>query len=413
MIARPLMLAALVFALYLVSAGGTNVAAQETTTIRGQVVNGTAGADLPDGLGVLMLISGAGEALAGTGQTTADAQGQFVFNDVQIQDGDNLTVSVEHLGVFYGVSLTAEELKTTDELVLTVYETTNDASIIRVERQVMVIAAVDRGEQLVSAVEFVRVLNPTDQTLMPDLANVPPISFLRFALPPDAAELKVQSDLPGGDVATIGTGFALTSPVMPGSHSIDFSYAFPYGSATLSYRKTLPQGAGIFQVLVPDSVPDLAVSELDLIDSVNIQGTSYRTYEGRNYLPGQGLDLEITGLPMPGVWQRLSSSVSEGTFWQNAIPIALGAVLATMLLWGLIRGYRPAPAAVADANRATVPVDRARRTQVVRAVAALDQSFQKGGVSEADYRNQRQELVARILGPGAIPDKEPAEDRPE
>ena len=204
---------ALAAALFLFHLGETSLLAQETTDVRGQVVNGTEGADLPDDLNVLMLITGADGRLAGTGQARPDAQGRFVFEGVQIVNGGTYTVSVDHLGVFYGTSLDSGGLA--DDVVLTVYETTRDASIIQVERQVMVVVAVDKNARLVSAIEFVRIVNPTDRTLVPDLTKLDTISFLRFALPPDPSELTVQSDLPVGDVVSIGTGFALTSPVIP------------------------------------------------------------------------------------------------------------------------------------------------------------------------------------------------------
>ena len=404
------LLAVVAIALYLFPIGGSSLLAQETTDVHGQVVNGTEGADLPDDLSVLMLITGADGRLAGTGQAKPDGQGRFVFEDVEIIDGGSYTVSVDHQGVFYGTSFAAAGLA--DSLLLTIYETTKDASIIQVERQVMVIAAVDKNDRLVSTIEFVRLINPTDRTLLPDLANVAPISFLRFALPPGATELDVRSDLPAGDIASIGTGFALTTPVIPGTHSIDFTYIIPYDDDTISYRKSLVQGAGIFQVLIPEKIPDMAVLGLNRTDSINIEGTPYRAYEGRDIPPGQGLQLEITGLPLPGVWARFSNTVTGGGFWQITIPSALGATLAAMLLWGMIRGYRPNPANGVQLTDSKT-VDPAERATVVRAVAALDQRYQEGGLAEADYRAQRRELMARVLDPPIGQEGEPKREPPE
>ena len=374
--------------------GGPAILAQEATTVRGQVINGTADAEIPEALSVLMLITGADGRLAGTGQANADSDGDFVFENVQVEDGSTYTVSVDHLGVFYGTSLTHDNLA--EELTLTVYETTRDASVIHVERQVMVIAAVDKDNQSVSAIEFVRLVNPSDRTLLPDLTNLEQISFLRFALPPNPAELNVQSDLPGGDIVSIGTGFALTSPVVPGAHSIDFSYVFPYEEDTVSYRQSLVQGAGIFQVLMPETFPDMAVSNLTSVDPVNIQDTSYRAYEVRDLPQGQGLQVEITGLPLPGALTRFSNTITGGRFWQIAIPSALGVTLAFILLWGLIRGYRP-NSGVGGQSMASAALDPAKRASVVRAVAALDLQYQEGHIPESDYRAQRQGLLNRIL----------------
>jgi len=389
-------LAALALAMFLIPTNGALIQAQETTEVRGQVVNGTEGADLPDDLSVLMLITGADGRLSGTGQASPDDGGRFVFEDVEVREGDSYTISVDHLGIFYGTSLEVSDLA--DDIVLTVFETTRDASIIEVQRQVMVIAAVNKGEQTVSAIEFVQITNPTDRTLAPDLTNLTSISFLRFALPPNPSELTVNSDMPAGDIVSIGTGFALTSPVVPGGHSVDFSYTFPFKDETLSFRQSLVQGAEVFQVWIPESISGVEIIGLASIDPVNVQGASYRAYEGTDLPPGQGVQLEFTGLPLPGVWARFSDTVTGGKFWQLAIPSALGATLAAMLLWGLIRGYSPATA-VNGPGGASRAVDAAERANVVRAVAGLDQRFQEGDLSEPDYRTQRLKLMARILDP--------------
>ena len=405
---------ALAVALYLFPSEGALLLAQETTEVHGQVVNGTEGAKIPDDLNVLMLITAADGRLAGTGQAAPDAQGRFVFEDVQIVNGGSYTVSVDHQGVFYGISLDSGGLA--DDLLLTVFETTQDASIIHVEQHVMVVAALDKDDQLVSVLEFVRFDNPTDRTLVPDLTKVDPISFLRFALPPNPSELTVESDLPGGDIVSIGTGFALTSPVVPGAHSLNFAYSFRYQDETIAYRQSLPQGADLFQVWVPEGIPDLAVPGLTNIAPINVQGTAYRAYEARDFAPGQGLQLEITGLPLPGVWVRFTNSVTGGDFWLIAIPSALGATLAAMLLWGIIRGYRPVPAGV-EPDVAARTVDPAERAAVVRAVSALDQRYQEGDLPEVEYRTQRMELTARVLDQGfsqySGEDEKPSGEQPE
>ena len=401
------LLAVLTVALFQLPFEWDSLRAQETIDVHGRVVNGTEGAKLPDGLSVLMLINAADGRLAGTGQVEPDAQGRFVFEAVQIEEGGSYTFSVDHLGVFYGMSLDVAGLA--ENLVVTVFETTRDASIIRVEQHVMVVVALNGDDQLASVLEFVSFVNPTDRTLFPDLTKLDQISFLRFALPPDPAELTVESDLPGGDIVSIGTGFAVTSPVAPGDHSMNFSYTFPYEDESIAYRQSLVQGADLFQVWVPESIPDVAVSGLENIDPITVEGTAYRVYEGRDFPPGQGLQLEITGLPMPGVWSRFSGTVTGGAFWQIAIPSALGATLAAMLLWGMIRGYRPVTAGDVP-DTAVLAVDPAERAAVVRAVAALDQRYQDGDLPEDEYRAQRPELMARVLDPGLDQDAQENEE---
>jgi hypothetical protein len=378
-------------------------AAQQPLYIQGRVVNGTGGAAPPDDLTVLMLVTGPDGQLRGTGQVLADGDGRFRFDEVAPVEGGSYLVSVDYGGVFYGETLDLGEL--TQDLALTVYEPTQDVTVLEVERQVMVISEVDQGERMASATEFVRLVNNSDRTLQPDLTMQGVISFLRFALPPEAAELTVQSDLRGGDVISIGTGFALTAPVPPGAHSVDFSYTFPYQSGGLSYRQSLPQGAEIFQVLAPQDWSGVGVANLDPVSLVAIRDTTYKAWERRGIPPGPGVQLEVTGLPQPGVWNSFAGAVGGGAFWQAAIPSALGAALIAMLIWGLARRSRPI-AAVAGQSADDAPGPGDRRSLVL-AVAVLDQRFESGSIPEADYRQQRDRLVAQALG------EVEADERPE
>ena len=321
-----------------------------TVDVRGRVVNGTEGFGVPDDLAALMLITGADGALAGTGQAAVGADGGFVFEDTRVVVGGSYTLSVDYGGVFYGLTLAAADLTRADggddDIVIAVYEATEDAGIIVVDRQVMVITDLDAPERMAAATEFVRFRNPTDRTLRPNLETAGPgrFSFLRFALPPGAVDVAVQSDLRGGEVISVGSGFALTAAVPPGEHSVDFAYRFPYGDGAVAYRNSLPQGAGIFQVLVPERWDGVALSGLSARPPVGIQEAVYRAWEGRDLPAGQGVGLRLEGLPQPGVLARIGGALSGGGFWLTAIPSAMGAALLGLLLVGLARRGRPSAA---------------------------------------------------------------------
>ncbi len=355
---------------------------------------------MPADLVVLMLVNGSDGTLRGTGQTVPDPKGAFRLDGVASVEQGSYVLSVDYGGVFYGATLASEEL--TQEVVLTVYEPTQDIGVVEFEQVVMVLADVDESDQVARATEFVQVANNTDRTLRPDLAQQGVISFMRFALPPGAGELTVQSNLRGGDVISIGTGFALTAPVPPGSHSVDYSYTFPYQSGGVSYRQSLPQGADIFQVLAPREWSGVGVSNLTLITPVLIQDTTYNVWEIRGIPPGPGVQLEISGLPQPGAGSRLAGALSGGAFWQVAIPSALGAALAVLLVWGVVRRSRPLLAAVAPMPE-EAPGHNERRS-LVFALATLDQRYESGAIPEGDYLLQREELVARALGEINEPD---------
>ena len=424
---NPLILKTLILiaALLTLSLGAVSASspAQETLSIHGRVVNGTAGFSVPDDLVVLMLITGPDGTLKGTGQTVATPGGTFVFEDAALVAQGAYTLSVDYNGVFYGLTLTPGELA--GEQVITVYEPTEDAGIMVVDRQVMVITGFDVPQRMATVTEFVRFTNPTDRTLKPNLETARPgmFSFMRFALPPDADNVTVQSNLSGGEVISVGSGFALAAPVPPGQHSVDFAYTFPYQDGEVAYRNSLPQGANIFQILVPNRWESVEISGLDPRPPVGIQEGVYRAWEGRGLPAGPGIDLRMSGLPQPGVFTRIGGALSGGSFWMTAIPSAMGAALLALLLLGLLRRYRPAVEFDGGSDN-TIPSPSGggsgwgrspRHSAIISSLAELDESHHNGELDEAEYLHRRAELVALALsGPAYTDDYHDSEvDRPD
>lgn len=403
---------ALLTTLIALAGGQAQAQAQNTFTITGKVINGTAGAAPPEGIPVLLLVTGADTRLLASGQTSTSTGGRFEFKQVlAVGDGD-YAFSVDYDQVFYGASFSFGDVSADVEL--TVYETTQDASVVTVTNQVLVIGDIDEKNRTISAIEFVRLSNTSDRTLLPDLNNMEQLSFLRFALPPLAENLDVGSDMPGGEVISIGTGFALTSPVVPGDHFVDFSFRFPYQGDEFSYRQSLPQGANVYRVMVPLRLSTVGIDPLQPVTSVEQEGNSYRAWEGYDYGPGQGLSLRLTGLPQPSLGARLENSISSGEFWKVAIPITMGAVLAIFLLLGSLKPRFRAEIPLGPATGAEnpTPADQALvvREAAIREIADLDERFQRGDVAEADYLVEREPLVDRALGQEMAAEQAPQEE---
>ena len=379
--------------LALAAAGRGPALAQETVDVRGAVVNGTEDAEFLQEVLVLLLVSDDAGALVFTGQAAAGPDGGFRFEDVPRTVQGAYALSVDYEGVFYGSSFSFQEVL--DQVRLTVYETTKDSSVVRVTRQVLVIGGVSKNDREISAIEFVQLANNSDRTLSPDLSNPGTLSFLRFALPLQSSGLSVRSNLPGGDVVSIGTGFALTSPVLPGGHNVEFSFRFPYQGDSISYRQSLPQGADVYQVLLPQEWAQVQVQPLRPVSPVNIGGSEFLVWEERDFARGQGTVLQLTNLPQPGLASRLQGSITDGTFWKAAIPSAVGAVLALLLLLGGLKTSRPASFPV-GADGAELDSNLAQREALVREVASLDEEFQQGALAEAEYLRRREALLTRI-----------------
>ena len=375
--------------------------AQETLTLRGSVVNGTVGAPLPDDIQVLMLVTGADGTTVTTAQTMTGANGRFEFADLPSLPEGRYALGANHSGTLYTLGLNLSELS--EEVELAVYETTTDASVVRVTHHLAVLADVDATEREITFIDFVTLVNDSDRTLQPDLSVPAQMSFLRFSLPPLAETIGMQSDLPGGDIVSVGTGFAVTSQVPPGLHNMEFSYKLPYHADSITYRQAFHQGADIFQILVPERLSGLKVSPLEQVSSPNLDGTLYNAWEARDLGHSQELMLTLSHLPQPGLALRLERSLANGVFWQVAIPSSLGLVLAALLLWGGLRPSRDRPAPAQP-----VPSMMPDQEGIIREMARLDERFRRGELEESLYQTLRDTLKGRILTPTGSAEQQPA-----
>ncbi len=401
----PLFLGVLLMGLALVINVGTPgpASAQESITVRGRVVNGTEGGAVAPGMLVFLHAFQQDSSSVSSLETITDDSGGFRFDNVAHTGDVGYAITMDYAGMRYSTLIGPEDLSGTVELL--VYETTQDVSVIEVDHQALIITDVNEKEQQIEAVEFVSLTNRSDRTLLPDLSNVGPgqFSFLRFSLPPEITDFDIQSDLVGGEVIPVGTGFALSSPVVPGEHNLSFSFKFPYESGTFSYQQNLPQGAVVYQVLIPQRLGQMQVSNLEPMPPLDVEGAVYQVWEGSDFAPGQGLTVELTNLPQPGLLTRFAGWVTSEGFWHIAIPFALGTSLALVLLYALVWSTRVATVSMPLNGTQHTNGSSARREReaLVHAIAALDEKFQQGQIPEAEYQAQRAQLKEQISAASA------------
>lgn len=404
---RPLFPLALALLLLAAAAGSAalppKTAAQEpppaTLSIQGAAVNGTAGGAVPANMPLTLHAIDPTAGRVATAETVTDAQGHFRFAAVTAPAGGSYVLVMDYAGMRYNSLLTPADLA--GPATMTVYETTRDLGVIRIDRHTMVLAGIAQNTREIAALELLNLTNRSDRTLLPELTNITnpnQINFLRFSLPPAASGLEVQSNLPGGEIITIGNGFALTAPVLPGRHQITYTYTFPYAGHAVAFNQRLLQGAAVYQVLVPERLPAIQIAPLPARPPLNLDGTAYRVWETRDLPPRQGVMLAISNLPQPGPLTRLAQTAADPALWQTAIPIMLAVALAAALLYGGLRGAQPAAAnaAILPPSAGNAPLPPTRRQDLTLAIAALDETFAQGQLDAAEYQSRRAELLSQL-----------------
>ena len=372
--------------------------AQEKRTVIGQVVNETLGASINSELAIMLHVLDQDSGQFATLETTTNSKGEFQFKDVLLFNNGTYFVTADYGGTSYNTTIEPSSLG--NKIKLSVYENTQDISIIRIKHHALVLVNVDPRKQLATAATFISLTNDTDLTVLPDLENVGPgrFSFLRFSLPPDPHNLDVQSSLVGSQIIPVGSGFAIAAPIMPGTHDISFSYEFRYQGTDLTYKHSVLQGADVFQVLIPQSLGEIQVGLINSTTSPSVSNESYRIWEVRDLTPGQGPTVSLSNLPKPSLLDRLISEITNPDIWLLAIPVGMGALLILLLIWSIVlslRNHDPLPTTTSKAE--LLLHSSADRDRLIYEIALLDDRHAKGLLSQTTYLETRSVLIDEVL----------------
>ena len=369
------------------------------TIITGRVVNGTAGASSPAELEVVLhAISGEGVANVTTAQS--DGDGLFEFLNVEVGEDFAYAVTANYQDVLYSTSLVLPQSEETLELL--VYEATDSLDDLQVEADVLLIRMSSGGVRELSAFEAIGLANNGDRTFVPDLDQPASMNFLRFSIPVNATDVEVSSDLPGGRIISVGTGFALTAPVIPGSHQVTASFRLPYEGSRLEIARSFPMGADSFRLMLAEDVGKVGdPGPLTPIADVNVEGASYSAWGAVRIGRGEKINIKLVDLPQPSPLNRLGDAFSEGPYFKIGVPASVGFVLAVLLLYSMVLRRRekvsPSGFPVTTAVREPMSTGGTEGRSLVDVIARLDDQFEKGEVPQEDYERRRQELKSRLL----------------
>ncbi|MCE2466089.1 MAG: hypothetical protein J4G01_08510 [Dehalococcoidia bacterium] len=376
--------------------------AQEVAEVRGEVVNGTEGSQIPTGLEVLLHRFG-DEGQIEILSTSTQKDGAFIFTSVEIVEDSTYAVAVNYQDVLYSASVPSPI--GTQPVELKVYEVVQDIDAISVDAHAVL---VNEGpdEQSLFVLEAVGIVNDGDRTFVPDLEQPVNFNFMRFSLPEGATELDVGSDLPGGEVINIGTGFALTAPVTPGIHQVTYTYQMPYSDGSATIEKSFHMGADRFTVLLREGLGFFAYASLDdgiQAETVDIGGIDYTSWELNDLVPGGRVSLRVSGLPTISWWSRAGETLTEGGLLKIWIPITLVVVLLALLCIGLIASYKRARLLPSgQGSRETQPgsvedVGNMDEEQLVQRIADLDDLYAQGDMPDSEYKAAREAAKGRLL----------------
>jgi hypothetical protein len=355
----------------------------EKGTIIGTLTNGTAGATVPANQEVtLRVFDNFQEQTPVT--ATVKPDGTFEFSGLDFPTGRAFIVTARYNDVLY-TSEVAETLPDTFsyELPVTLYESTTDAAGLAIDRLHLVF---DFQAGVVQVGELISISNSGDKTLISATSNGPTLSL---ALPTGYTELTFQDGALGDRYQQTTDGFADTLPIAPGPNArqILLSYKLPY-TDTLAFSQPLPYPVAAINVLVPE-VGVTANSAALTDEGVNSlqSGSAFHTYTLANLPANTTLAFNLSGQPTLATTSTTpaNSAPASAINWRN---ILIGVL--SLALVGSIGAYW-----WVGRNEAQEPLPD-QQSQLLSALAQLDDNFAAGKIDEAKYRAKREKLKAEL-----------------
>ena len=307
-----------------------------------------------------------------------DESGAFSFT-VTAAEERTYFFSVEYQGANYSAVRDAGDLS--EPVVVTVFDTTNDTSVLTVQSHTVIVTGAVPDEGFVEILERVMVRNDSDLTLTPDLNAQGPamLSFLRFALPPGAYNLDVRSNITGGQVLEVDRGFAINSPVPPTApglpHQFEFVYRLDYDEPAIDLTRTMRFGAESVRFVVPVDVATPSSARLTDLGATELNGRLLRLLEGQDIAPAEVLPLAVADLPGKSAFDAALESAGE-SYVRYVVPAVVGLTTAALVLLSLRR-------------RRAVVMGGASREQLLAEARALRDAYDRHAIGTAAYEGRR------------------------
>lgn len=362
---------------------------EEHLSVLGTIVNGTSGQKSPANLTVtLHIINEDGEVKVFNANT--DSDGGFKFAD--LPNGSTYSISVNYHNIAYSKLL--EVPLNQKPVTLKVFEPAHSLEAITINDHILFIRDIDVNNQKILFLEIVGLTNQRDRVFIPSVEDPSKMNFLRFSLPTGFNDLDVSSSLESGQIINVGTGFGITSPVLPGIQQITYTYNIPYENPKLPLSYTFHQGVDSFQIVGPLDISIAKSSNPLDHTTTSIEDQSFSIWGTDSLAAGQTVTLELHNLPQPSLWSRVTKELLGGSYLAIWTPILLSAFLITIIIYSLNPNVI---FHIRRLGRFKEQPHSDNATLLLNSIAKLDDLYLEDKISEKIYLEKRRELKEQLL----------------
>ncbi|MBI5964628.1 MAG: c-type cytochrome [Chloroflexi bacterium] len=314
-------------------------------------------------------------------EATANADGTFIFKNVEVPENRIFVADVEVNGSVYQSGFTIVKAGETNLVIppITIFEGSTDYTTLQiVSLQMYFDFAIEGSAQVFS---IYTVANITDKTVTVKMTSAMDIPFIAF--PEGAEPMGFQATQDTAAFIQTADGFAM--PPSTSSYGLIAFASIPKtDEMTLSQTALLPIGE--VKLFLPEGME----AQGDTLKDEGIQpqnNTNYHVYSSGGLDKDESVKFTVTGKPTsvavnPNVLQNKTLLIGVG---------ALGLVLVLAGVWLFLRGPKPV---VEESDQEENDFDDAE--SLMDAIIALDDLHRAGKLSDEAYQKRRDELKSAL-----------------
>lgn len=358
----------------------------------GQIQNGTPGASVPAGLEVRLAVF-VNDQVVDTLTTQADPEGNFAFRGLKADPGYSYVPWVWYQGAsYFGRQVSFVNVDPIQRADITIYEATDSAEKVAIQQLSIAVADVNPDGSQVVVFSLVTFSNRGDRTYVSKPMGME-VGFLPLPIPAGAQNIVIHSGPRTEDLVRTPRGYGVAMALPPGDLDLAFAYVLPYAGGRLALGLTPAFPVERLLVLLPTGSLGVEGGGLSPHGQVEIptqaRNQTFNLYVATG-LPGDApIGFDLTGLPEPGLLGRVAANRTLPFLVVGGV--GLGLAVLGLVWWRRRAGLRAAPPAESAEALAR------RRSELVAAIADLDDRYERGEVGAAEYAERRAALKAELL----------------